>query len=80
MSLGVKLASFKASLVTLKAHSRWCTAVSRGEKPSPGGVIKVSLTLAKISTWSFSWRMIPTPSLLADPSKPIATTIVKKKR
>lgn len=66
-------AFFSASLITVRAHSRWCRAVSRGWKPSPGGVIYVCLTLER--TWvepSGSCCMIPAPNLLAEPSSPRA--------
>ena len=46
----------------------WCSAVSRGRKPVPGGVIKVFRGLARISP---SEVTIPTPILLAEPSKPM---------
>ena len=66
-------AFFKASLITVRAHSRWCSAVSRGWNPSPGGVTYVCLTLER--TWvepSGQCLIIPAPNLLAEPSSPRA--------
>lgn len=41
MSCGLILASASACCTRRTAHSWWCSAVSRGKKPWPGGVMKL---------------------------------------
>ncbi len=51
---------------------RWCLAVSLGRKPSPGGEMKVWRMLERGMAGPLlgGWRIRPTPSLLAEPSRP----------
>jgi len=64
----VTFAVFIAFLVTSKTTLLWCSAVSRGRKPSPGGALYVSLIFAKMLTCPSSvCSIIPTPNLLALP-------------
>lgn len=66
-------AFFKESLITVIAQFRWCVAVSRGRKPSPGGVIYVCRTFDRtVVDPSGECLMMPAPSLLAEPSSPKA--------
>ena len=50
-----------------RIFSEWCSAVSRGRKPVPGGVTNVSRGLERMRPWKST---IPTPILLALPSMP----------
>ena len=53
-------------------QERWCLAVSLGRKPSPGGETKVWRMLERGMAGPpvGGWRISPTPSLLAEPSRP----------
>ena len=67
-------ASAIACLTSFMTHDRWCLAVSLGRKPSPGGEMKVWRMLERIFA-GFPWggcEIMPMPSLLALPSRPIA--------
>ena len=69
MLFNVIFASFNAFKSSSMIFSLWCWVVAFGENPVPGGVIYVSLGLAKISP---SEVTIPTPNLFAEPSIPNA--------
>lgn len=66
-------ASSRAFEMTSKTHSLWCTAVSRGWNPSPGGVMYVCLTFESTAEEPSGQCLItPAPSLFAEPSRPRA--------
>lgn len=66
-------AVFIQSSITFKDHCLWCNAVSRGWKPSPGGVMYVWRMLDRTSTVPSGECLItPAPNLLAEPSSPRA--------
>lgn len=71
------LACVIACLTSRMSHDRWCFAVSLGRKPWPGGETKVWRMLERMRAGPGldGWWMRPTPSLLAEPSRPIAIMI-----
>lgn len=68
--------SLSARFTRVTTHERWCFAVSFGRKPSPGGETKVWRMLERISAGLPGVCLIsPTPSLLAEPSRPRAIIV-----
>lgn len=70
MSASVTFASVSACCSTSRMCARWCTAVSFGRKPVPGGVMNVRRGLDRMLP---SLSTTPMPILFALPSMPSAS-------